>query len=553
MGFFSKLQHNLKGLYNGTFKENNDNIETSSKTKAKERKHLQEIDETYQPMELPEDELVTFSDEVLDTNSRESIEKFKHNLDILMKRAKEKGKVDKFMLIREDDFFPDGWEWRVLSKNTNLEKVCTRLSYELRKAYALEQKGINPYIEIMGMNIPNKAYEQSIQDISNVDETLGNILLPSRFRSTKHFTVNTPLEVTGNYNSVHTNRDYVFIDDINEFLASEYGYSIAYHDAYLDISHESLPVSAGALVLIEDENYDRIMSDEKIASQLVQRKIVRFKGDTDIAINMILTEKGALPSQVSAKYADYDDEIRTILDSSIRELAEKNNLFFDKSHGGQLQLEGGGHFSSYYDDKNQDYEQALNEFIKFLKQKFPEHEELFSEHLKLTENTSQEIVKHIGTTKLLQAIDEYNELASKRIEKTLEEYKEDRKNITPEIHQKFVETIHFINDFYKTHTECESLEQEEAIQKFLQGDTVKEQLQASETVCELLASKNQNKSETMTTSETITYGNEKITPAKAAENALRQSTTSTVNACEKVERLALNPEKTNEGVSIDGQ
>ena len=140
MGFFSKLQHNLKGLYNGTFKENNDNIETSSKTKAKERKHLQEIDETYQPMELPEDELVTFSDEVLDTNSRESIAKFKHNLEILMKRAKEKGKVDKFMLIREDDFFPDGWEWRVLSKNTNLEKVCTRLSYEIKKSIFIGTK-----------------------------------------------------------------------------------------------------------------------------------------------------------------------------------------------------------------------------------------------------------------------------------------------------------------------------------------------------------------------------------------------------------------------------
>ena len=553
MGFFSKLQHNLKGLYNGTFKENNDNIETSSKTNSKERKHLQEIDETYQPMELPEDELVTFSDEVLDTNSKESIEKFKHNLDILMKRAKEKGKVDKFMLIREDDFFPDGWEWRVLSKNTNLEKVSTSLSYELRKTYALEQKGINPYNEIMGMNIPNKAYEQSIQAMSNVDKTLGNILLPSRFRSTKHFTVNTPLEVTGNYNSVQTNRDYVFIDNINEFLASGYGYSISYHDAYLDISHESLPISTGAIVLIRDENFDRIMSDEKVASQLVQRKIVRYKGDTDIAINMILTEKGALPSQVSTKYADYNDEIRTILDSSIRELAEKNNLFFDKSHGGQLQLDGGGHFSSYYDDKNQDYEQALNEFIKFLKQKFPEHEELFPSHLVLTESISQKIVKHIGTTKLLQAIDEYNELASKRIEKTLEKYKEDRKNITPEIHQKFIETIHLINDFYKTHTECESLEQEEAIQKFLQGDTVKEQLQAAETVCELLASKNQNKSETVTTSKTITYGNGKITPAKAAENALRQSTTSTVNASEKVERLALNLEKTNEGVSVDGQ
>lgn len=548
MGIFDKLQHNLKKLQS---KKDDKALDFSD---AKEIEHQQHTYETYQPIELPEDELVSFSDEILDTNSRETIEKFKHNLEILIKRAKEKGKVDKFMLIREDDFFPDGWEWRVLSKNTNLEKVCTRLSYELRKAYALEQKGINPYSEIMGINIPNESYEQPIQDIVDEDKTLGDILLPSRFRSTKHFTVNTPLEVTGNYNSVHTNRDYVIMDDVNEFLASEYGYSISYRDAYLDISHESLPISTGAIVLIGDENYDRIMSDEKIASQLAQRRVIRFKGDTDIAINMILTERGALPSQVSPKYADYDDEIRTILDSSIRELAEKNHLFFDKSHGGQLKLDGGGHFSSYYDDKNQDYEKALNEFIRFLRQKFPEHEELLPEHLKLTENTSYEIVKKIGTTKLLEAIDEYNELASKRIEQTLEEYKKDRKNITPEIHQKFVETIHLIDDFYKKNTDCESREQEEAIQKFIQGDTVSEQLQAAESVCELLATRNQDRSKTIDGTETTTYRyDKKITPAKVAENALRESTTSIVKKTERVERLALNPEKTNEGVSIDGQ
>ena len=306
MGIFDKLQHNLKKLQS---KKDDKALDFSD---AKEIEHQQHTYETYQPIELPEDELVSFSDEILDTNSRETIEKFKHNLEILIKRAKEKGKVDKFMLIREDDFFPDGWEWRVLSKNTNLEKVCTRLSYELRKAYALEQKGINPYSEIMGINIPNESYEQPIQDIADEDKTLGDILLPSRFRSTKHFTVNTPLEVTGNYNSVHTNRDYVIMDDVNEFLASEYGYSISYRDAYLDISHESLPISTGAIVLIGDENYDRIMSDEKIASQLAQRRVIRFKGDTDIAINMILTERGALPSQVSPQYADYDDEIRTM-------------------------------------------------------------------------------------------------------------------------------------------------------------------------------------------------------------------------------------------------
>lgn len=548
MGIFDKLQHNLKKLQS---KKDDKALDFSD---AKEIEHQQHTYETYQPIELPEDELVSFSDEILDTNSRETIEKFKHNLEILIKRAKEKGKVDKFMLIREDDFFPDGWEWRVLSKNTNLEKVCTRLSYELRKAYALEQKGINPYSEIMGINIPNESYEQPIQDIADEEKTLGDILLPSRFRSTKHFTVNTPLEVTGNYNSVHTNRDYVIMDDVNEFLASEYGYSISYRDAYLDISHESLPISTGAIVLIGDENYDRIMSDEKIASQLAQRRVIRFKGDTDIAINMILTERGALPSQVSPQYADYDDEIRTILDSSIRELAEKNHLFFDKSHGGQLKLDGGGHFSSYYDDKNQDYEKALNEFIRFLRQKFPEHEELLPEHLKLTENTSYEIVKKIGTTKLLEAIDEYNELASKRIEQTLEEYKKDRKNITPEIHQKFVETIHLIDDFYKKNTDCESREQEEAIQKFIQGDTVSEQLQAAESVCELLATRNQDRSKTIDGTETTTYRyDKKITPAKVAENALRKSTTSIVKEAERVERVVLNPEKTNEGVSIDGQ
>ena len=548
MGIFDKLQHNLKKLQS---KKDDKALDFSD---AKEIEHQEHTYETYQLIELPEDELVSFSDEILDTNSRETIEKFKHNLEILIKRAKEKGKVDKFMLIREDDFFPDGWEWRVLSKNTNLEKVCTRLSYELRKAYALEQKGINPYSEIMGINIPNESYEQPIQDIADEDKTLGDILLPSRFRSTKHFTVNTPLEVTGNYNSVHTNRDYVIMDDVNEFLASEYGYSISYRDAYLDISHESLPISTRAIVLIGDENYDRIMSDEKIASQLAQRRVIRFKGDTDIAINMILTERGALPSQVSPKYADYDDEIRTILDSSIRELAEKNHLFFDKSHGGQLKLDGGGHFSSYYDDKNQDYEKALNEFISFLRQKFPEYEELLPEYLKFTENTSYEIVKKIGTTKLLEAIDEYNELASKRIEQTLEEYKKDRKNITPEIHQKFVEAIHLIDDFYKKNTDCESREQEEAIQKFMQGDTVSEQLQAAESVCELLATRNQDRSKTIDGTETTTYRyDKKITPAKVAENALRKSTTSIVKEAERVERVVLNPEKTNEGVSIDGQ
>lgn len=106
--------------------------------------------------------------------------------------------------------------------------------------------------------------------------------------------------------------------------------------------------------------------------------------------------------------------------------------------------------------------------------------------------------------------------------------------------------------FIKKNTDCESREQEEAIQKFIQGDTVSEQLQAAESVCELLATRNQDRSKTIDGTETTTYRyDKKITPAKVAENALRESTTSIVKKTERVERLALNPEKTNEGVSID--
>ena len=164
-----------------------------------------------------------------------------------------------------------------------------------------------------------------------------------------------------------------------------------------------------------NKNYDRIMSDEKIASELVQRKVIRFKGDETVAIDMVLTQMGALPSRVGSKYANYDNEIYDILDNSIRELAEENDLLFSKSHGGELKADGGGHFSNYYDDKNKDFEKASEEFLLFLKQKFPEQEELFSNYSILKDKSCQEIIEKLGTTNLLDAIEEYNQLASQRI------------------------------------------------------------------------------------------------------------------------------------------
>ncbi len=493
------LLSSLKNWFSTRLKRNNSKLDSFPKEEV--TKKLPTSNETYEHVELPEGEIVSFSNEVLDTTSKVSEEKFKHNLEILMKKAKTAGKIDKFMLIREDDFFPTDWEWRVLSKNTNLEEESTFLSYELRKAYALEQSNINPYTEVNGMKIPRVSHEQTMEALSKVDKTFGNILLPSRFRSTKHFTINTPLGVTGDYNSVSTNRDYIIIDSIEGFLKSQYGYSVSYHDAYLDISHESLPISEKAVVLINDENYDRIMSDEKVANELAKRKVVRFKGDEIIATDMILTEMGVLPSKVGALYANYDEEIYDILDNSIKDLAEKNGLFFDKSHGGELKSDG-GHFSNYYDEKNKDYEKALEEFFAFLRKRFPEQAELFPEYSGITESQARDIVEKIGTSNLSTAINEYNKIVSYRLNKRLEEYKKDRKNITPEIHKQFTQTIHMINEFYKNDTNYESYDKrvqiEEIIQRLIQGETVEEQLQVAESIRELLQNKNINKTETVT-------------------------------------------------------
>ena len=163
---------------------------------------------------FPEDTIMTFDGEVLDVNSSENIAKFKHNLKILMAQAKQKGKIDNFYLIREDDLFPTNWEWNVSSDQTTLEPIVTELSFQIRKAYALEQAGIKPHTEIGGFAIPGlePTDEEEREALSRVDKTVGAILMPSHFRSTKHFTVNTPLGVTGDYNAVSTDRNFIVFD-----------------------------------------------------------------------------------------------------------------------------------------------------------------------------------------------------------------------------------------------------------------------------------------------------------------------------------------------------
>ena len=81
MGFLDRLKELLK--------KNNDEFNFE----YEEDIQVQPISQStaYQPLDLPNGELVSFTDEVLDTNSRESIDKFKHNLATLAKKIKETG------------------------------------------------------------------------------------------------------------------------------------------------------------------------------------------------------------------------------------------------------------------------------------------------------------------------------------------------------------------------------------------------------------------------------------------------------------------------------
>ena len=174
------------------------------------------------------------NDGYLDTTNANSLERFKHNIKILIEKAKKDKKIDKFMIIRTDNFFPVDWEWTVASRNTNIEKVVFALSNELRVKLALDKSKIKS--QFNGINIPI-ANDKLNNLMSDIDKYIGAVYLPVKYRSTKHFTINTPLGVTGDYNLVSNDRDFTIIDEIDNFLNSGYAYSVAYHDAYLDVSH----------------------------------------------------------------------------------------------------------------------------------------------------------------------------------------------------------------------------------------------------------------------------------------------------------------------------
>jgi predicted RNase H-like HicB family nuclease len=114
---------------------------------------------------------------------------------------------------------------------------------------------------------------------------------------------------------------------------------------------------------------------------------------------------------------------------------------------------------------------------------------LFDTYLTTDGDNADTIVEKVGIDNLLNAIEDYNEMATQRLNQNMIKYMEDRKTINPKIHEQFTTMVSFINDFYKEKPIGANYDGkqkvEENIQKFFQGDTVEEQLQSAK---ELLTS-----------------------------------------------------------------
>ena len=456
-------------------KNNKKNISTN------EDSNKEEILISNEEIKLLDDQIMDIvQDNILDTNSTKAISIYKHNLSILVKEALKKGYIDKFYLIREDNHFPKGFEWSVASDETSFESTSLELSSRIRTEIATNLTGNKTNFNGIQILLPS---EKMNENMKQIDKQIGNIYLPTHFRSTKHFTINTPLEITGDYNSVETNRNFIIIDEINNFLNSGYGYSIDYKDAYLDVSHEPLKISNKAIILIENSKFEELIKDEEIKNQLMGKNIIRYKGDIILAINMILTQLGALPSKVGNNYFEYDNRIYEIFNKSMEKIASDNNLQYKRSHFGKK-----SHFTAYYDEKNQTTDIYINEFCNYLKQKFPEHKDLIAPNIitnndrtiNHTSSKLEELINKIGIDNLLEAINKFN-AAMKEIEKDNYQTFINKKNeITPEMSSMFKKTIklidHYYNDEYQTELDNKTINEiEKNILEFLQSKSPKKQ------------------------------------------------------------------------------
>ena len=413
-------------------------------------------------------------EDFLDTNDPLTIEKYKSNIRLLVDQAKEKGKVDEFRLIREDDFFPWDWMWSVSSKETGREYSRSNLAFSLRMAKAKDalrrkkKDDNNPF----DFDIPFQR-DDVLREASSIPMNYGRVYEPVHFRSTKHFTINTPLPYTGSYNQVESERRFIVIDSLDSFVSSGYGYSMDYQDAYLDVTHEGLPISSSAIVLIAEDQYPEIVQDEKVREELSERRVVRYRGDEATAINMVLSENGVLPYRMG-RFRQFDPELEEIMVQSMKNLCHKTSIDYSLNHGNLFGK--GGHFSDLLDSVNSERSEFEHEFISFMRSALPEYSGLINN---MIYHYPDKIIQAIGYERVWNAVEQYNAWAKKDEVGRRESYKQERDSISSEMHEDFLHTLELIKVCYAKEEVPSELES--SIPRFFHG-SLSEQIEASKKI-----------------------------------------------------------------------
>ena len=417
----------------------------------------------------------------LDTEDELTLQKYQSNLRILSQRVKEEGEIRDFRLIREDDFFPYDWKWRVNCRKTYREAKSSKLSYALRME-EVERRArlLHPEREKFPIKVPLTDKEEKAIS-SSIPPSYGQVLEPTVFRSTKHFTINTPLAYTGSYNQVSSDRNFVVIDHVDSFCQSGYGYSADYFDAYLDMTHEELPISSSGIVLIPDEKYSQIMKDPILAEQLGERRVIRYRGEEATAINMVLSQEGILPYR-AGKYLEYDPELDEIMKRSMQKFCVQHDLDYAHGHGNLFGR--GGHFSDALDSFNLEHKEFVAEFCSYLQQHYPEYAGVFTDTFY---SFPEKIVPAIGGEKIVSCISSYNDWAEKQVSKDRREYDLERDQIDLETHQLFTKTLRVIRNRYEREDSFVENDPEllSSLLTFFHSLSVEEQKKSAQKILEL--------------------------------------------------------------------
>lgn len=373
--------------------------------------------------------------EYLDLNDQKILDDFKKNLDFLIRKAKADGIITRFAIVRDDDFLPLDWKWRSNSMYTQLEYGDCFLSSTLRDA--LRFKEIE---KLRKENVKNrqttKPLEHSVKipptekekqwSILKVSNSIGKILIPSRFRLTKHFTINTPLSHTGDYNSVNANRNFVFIDDASLFFDSPYAFTANYNDGYIDTIHEPLPISQKAIIMIAKEKYDSLIKNPEISKALSDRKLIVFTGDEGLAINIVLAQNGYLPVKFGLNYAVHDTELSEIIKESMITKCSQKSIPYDIGHN--------EHFSDRLSDNSEEFAIQNKLLYDFLRDQLPGCEQDIPsfplEFHCFDQSCTNKIISKVGTDYLLAIIQKFNEYQKEIFEKRNQEFIEYQQSLT---------------------------------------------------------------------------------------------------------------------------